>query len=54
MPSKPLRVVSVDDNRAVLATVGRISDQQVDMALIGVASGVDAGGALVAAGCRRP
>jgi DNA-binding NarL/FixJ family response regulator len=47
MPSMPRRVIIVDDNREVLSTVGRIIDKQVDMELIGVASGVDEGVALV-------
>jgi DNA-binding NarL/FixJ family response regulator len=47
MQSMPLRVIIVDDSREMLATVGRIIDKQVDMELIGVASGVDAGVALV-------
>lgn|ERR1035441_737840 len=47
MPSMPLRVIIVDDNREVLSAVRRIIDKQVDMELIGVASGVDEGVALV-------
>ena len=47
MHGMPLRVIIVDDNREVLSAVGRIIDQQVDMELIGVASGVAEGVALV-------
>ena len=54
MHGMPLRVIIVDDNREVRSAVGRIIDQQVDMELIGVASGVEEGVALVAARCRRP
>jgi DNA-binding NarL/FixJ family response regulator len=47
MPSMPLSVIIVDDNRAVLSAVGLIIDQQADMELLGVASGVDERVALV-------
>ena len=47
MHGMPRRVIIVDDNREVRSAVGRIIDQQVDMELIGVASGVAEGVALV-------
>ncbi|MFI5286579.1 MAG: response regulator transcription factor [Candidatus Dormibacteria bacterium] len=43
----PLRVIIVDDSGEVLSALGRIIDKQVDMELLGVASGVDDGVALV-------
>lgn len=47
MNGMPLRVIIVDDSGEVLSALGRIIDKQVDMELLGVASGVDDGVALV-------
>ncbi len=47
MNGTPLRVIIVDDSGEVLSALGRIIDKQVDMELIGVASGVDDGVMLV-------
>ena len=47
MNGTPLRVIIVDDSGEVLSALGRIIDKQVDMELLGVASGVDDGVALV-------
>jgi DNA-binding NarL/FixJ family response regulator len=47
MNGTPLRVIIVDDSGEVLSALGRIIDKQVDMELVGVASSVDDGVALV-------
>ena len=47
MNGNPLRVIIVDDSYEVLAALGPIIDKQVDMDLVGVASSVEDGIALV-------
>jgi DNA-binding NarL/FixJ family response regulator len=47
MNGTPLRVIIVDDSGEVLSALGRIIDKQVDLELVGVASGVDDGVMLV-------
>jgi DNA-binding NarL/FixJ family response regulator len=47
MNGTPLRVIIVDDSGEVLSALGRIIDKQVDLELVGVASGVDDGVLLV-------
>lgn len=47
MNGSPLRVIIVDDSYEVLAALGPIIDKQVDMELVGVASSVEDGIALV-------
>ncbi len=47
MNGTPLRVVIVDDSGEVLSALGPIIDRQMDMEVVGVASCVDDGVALV-------
>ena len=47
MNGNPLRVIIVDDSHEVLAALGPIIDKQVDMELVGAASSVEDGIALV-------
>lgn len=47
MNGTPLRVIIVDDSAEVLSALGPIIEKQIDMELVGVASGVDDGVALV-------